>query len=64
MIPLCVVYLSELKVLDDGLDFLGLAVLQVEDGALPALARVPLRRRRPPWWQFNSIFWNEFLNEF
>lgn len=39
-------YLSELKVLDDGLDLLGLAVLQVEDGALPALARVPLGRRR------------------
>ena len=32
-------YLSELEVLDDGLDLLGLAVLQVEDGTLSALAR-------------------------
>ena len=32
-------YLSEFEVLDDGLDLLGLAVLQVEDGTLSALAR-------------------------
>ena len=32
-------HFSELEVLDDGLDLLGLAVLQVEDGTLSALAR-------------------------
>ena len=31
-------HLAELEILDDGLDLLGLAVLQVEDGALPARA--------------------------
>ena len=31
-------HLSELEILDDGLDLLGLAVLQVEDGTLPARA--------------------------
>ena len=35
-------YLSELEVLDDGVDLLGLAVLQAEDGALSAGARVAL----------------------
>ena len=34
-----VIHLSELEILDDGLDLLRLAVLKVEDGALPALAR-------------------------
>ena len=32
-------YLSELEVFNDGLDLLGLAVLQVEDGTLSALTR-------------------------
>ena len=42
-----VVYLSELEVLDDRFDLLGLAVLQVEYGALSALARRPPLGRSP-----------------
>ena len=39
-------YLPESQVLDDGRHFLGFAVVEVEDAALPTRARVPLRRER------------------